>query len=258
MRNAFVLAKKDFQSYFHSWTGVLMFFFFLITAGSFFSLLVLSYAKISLDAVKNAFQGVDGIGLTRFVFGSFFMNTGVVLIFLVPLLSMRAFAEERRHETLELLFTYPLSDFDVVFGKFLGLIWFFELLVLPTVAYVFFIHNIGGALDWWPIAVGYLGFWLLGNSYLSLGLFISSISESPIVSAVITFSLLLIFWILDWAVGVSDGLFAKILASVSPLAHFREFTVGVMDLKNLAYFLFFQGYFLFLTMRSIETRNWKS
>lgn len=257
MKNAFVLARKDFVSYFHSWTGVLLFFFFLVIAGLFFSLLVLSYAKISLDAARQAFQGVEGLGLTRFVFGSFFINLAVILIFLVPLLSMRAFAEERRHETLELLFTYPLSDFEVVWGKFLGMVWFFEFLMLPTLVYVFVIHKIGGALDWGPLFTGYLGFWLLGMAYLSLGLFISSIAESPMVSAVITFSLLLLFWVLDWAVGVSDGAFAKALAGISPLGHFREFTVGILDLKNLFYFLFFQFYFLFLSLRSIETRNWK-
>ncbi len=257
MKNAFALARKDFLSYFHSWTGVLLFFFFLLTAGMFFSLLVLSYAKISLDAAKQAFQGVEGLGLTRFVFGSFFINTAVVLVFIVPLLTMRAFAEERRQETLELLFTYPLSDFDIVWGKFLGLVWFFEMLTLPTLLYAFFVHSIGGELDWGPLACGYVGFWMLGMAYLSLGLFVSSISESPIVSAIITFSLLLLFWVLDWAVGVSDGMFAKILAAISPLAHFREFTVGVLDLRNIAYFLFFHIYFLFLTIRSIETRNWK-
>ncbi len=257
MKNALILAKKDFLSYFHSWTGVLLFFFFLLTAGMFFCLLVLSYAKISLDAAKQAFQGMEGLGLTRFVFGSFFLNTAVVLIFLVPLLSMRAFAEERRHETLELLFTYPLSDFDIVWGKFLGSAAFFALLTLPTLSYVFFIKHIGGEVELLPIVSGYLGFWLIGMAYLSLGLFISSISESPIVSAVITFSMLLIFWILDWAVGVSDGMLSKVLAAISPLGHFREFTVGMMDLKNLFYFIFFHFYFLFLTMRSIETRNWK-
>lgn len=257
MKNAFTVARKDFMSYFHSWTGVLVMFFFLLTAGMFFSLLVLSYAKVSLDAARQAFQGVEGLGLTRFVFGSFFINTAVVLIFLVPLLSMRAFAEERRHETLELLFTYPLSDFEIVWGKFLGLAWFFEVLLVPTLFYVFIIHKLGGGLEWGTILSGYLGFWMLSMAYMSLGLFVSSISESPVVSAIITFSLLLLFWALDWAVGVADGNLAKVLAAVSPIGHFREFTVGVIDIRNIAYFLFFHLYFMFMTMRSIETRNWK-
>lgn len=257
MKNAFIVARKDLASYFHSWVGVLLCFFFFIIAGLFFSLLVLSYAKFSLDAARQAFEGVEGMGLTRFVFGSFFINLALIMIFLVPLLSMRAFAEERRSQTLELLFTYPLSDFEIVWGKFLGLVWFFELLMVPTAGYLLVIHKLGGQWDWWPIAIGYLGFWLLGNAYLSLGLFISSISESPIVSAVITFGILIIFWILDWAVGVSDGALTHLLGAISPLTHYRDFTVGVLDLSHLAYFVFFIFYFQFLTLRSIETRNWK-
>ncbi len=257
MKNSFVVAKKDLVSYFQSWTGVLLCFFFFLIAGLFFSLLVLSYAKFSLNAARQAFEGVEGMGVTRFVFGSFFINMAIVMIFLIPLLSMRAFAEERRYQTLELLYTYPLSDFEIVWGKFLGMVWFFELLLVPTLIYVAVVAKLGGAPDLGPVLIGYLGFWLLGTAYLSLGLFISSISESPIVSAVLTFSFLIVFWLLDWAVSVSDGPVSHFLSAVSPLTHYRDFTVGVLDLSHVVYFMFFHFFFLFLTMRSIETRNWK-
>ena len=257
MKNALVLARKDFASTFHSWVGVLVSVFFLLIAGIFFCMIVLSYAKVSVQATQNVQEALPQIGFTRFVFGSFFLNTGTLLIFLVPLLSMRAFAEERKQETLELLFTYPLSDFEIVWGKFLALVWFFELLLLPTLIYIFFVYKLGGDLDWWPIAVGYLGFWLLGNAYLALGLFISSIAESQITSAVVSFGCLLIFWILDWVSGVSDGFWAHFFSALSPLDHFREFTLGVLDLTHIVYFVFFHFYFLFLTLRSIETRHWK-
>ena len=257
MRNAFILARKDFGSYFRSWVGVLVPVSFLLISGIFFSLLLLSYAKISLEAAKNAYETVQGLGLTRFVFSSFFLNLGTLLIFLVPLLSMRAFAEERKQETLELLFTYPLSDFEIVWGKFLALAWFLELLLLPTLIYVFIIITLGGGVDWGQIALGYLGFWLLGNAYLSLGIFISSIADSQIVSAMATFGCLLIFWILDWVSGVTDGFWAHFFSALSPLEHFREFTLGILDLSHVTYFVFFHFYFLFLTLRSIETRHWK-
>lgn len=257
MTNAFILAKKDLASYFRSWIGVLLFVFYFLISGIFFSILVLSFAKISLNASQNAYQGVQGLGLTRFVFSSFFLNLAIVLIFLVPILSMRAFAEERKQETLELLFTYPLSDFEIVWGKMLGMAWFFELLFLPTFLYVFYIHWVGGNLDWGPILGGFLGFWLLGGAYLSLGLFVSAISENQVVSAAVTFSLLVVFWIFDWVVGVTDGQWSLFFAALSPLAHYRDFTLGVIDLSNLAYFIFFHLYFLFLTLRAIEARNWK-
>lgn len=259
MKKAFVLARKDMISYFHSWTGVMIFTFFFIIAGIMFSFLVTTYAKLSLGATsQNALDAVQGLNITRFVFSSFFLNLGAILIFLIPLLSMRAFSEERKQGTMELLFTYPLTDFDIVWGKFLSMVWFLEALMLPTLGYFLLLHLFGAQLDLGPMAIAYLGFWLLGTAYLSLGLFVSSISENQVISALATFGLLTVFWVLDWAASVSDGFWGVFLGACSPLTHYREFTIGVLDLSNLAYFLFFHLFFLFLTMRAIETRNWKA
>lgn len=259
MNKALILARKDFISYFYSWTGVILSFLFLAIAGLFFTFLVVSFGKLSLDAARDGFQNVEGLALTRFVFGSFYINLSVLLIFMVPILSMRAMAEERRQDTLELLFTYPLSDFQIVWGKLLGMIWFVELLFVPTLLYSAILFRLsGGDLDWGPILMGFAGFWFLATAYLTLGLFISSVAESPVVSAVITFGALILFWLLDWAVSVSDGTLARILSALSPLGHYREFTVGVVDIKNIAYFAFFHFLFLFLTLRAVETRHWKS
>ncbi|MBI3306886.1 MAG: ABC transporter permease subunit [Candidatus Omnitrophica bacterium] len=257
MKNSFAVAKKDLFSLFHSWIGVLIFTFFFVIAGVFFSLLISSYSKLSIEASRQAYSAVEGLGLTRFVFSSLFLNLSIVLIFLVPLMTMRSFSEERKQETLELLFTYPLSDFDIVWGKFLGLIWFFELLTLPLLAYLGIVRGFGGSFDWGPILCAYLGFWLLGNAYLSLGLFISSLTENQVASAMATFSMLIIFWVLEWVAGVSQGIWADFFTALSPLHHYREFTLGILDLGHIAYFCFFHFYFLFLTLRSIETRNWK-
>lgn len=257
MRNAFAIARKDLASYFNSWTGVIIFVFFFLMMGTFFILLLLNYSRISFDAARNTYEGVKGLGLTRFVFSSFFLNAGALLIFLVPLLSMRSIAEERKMQTLELLYTYPFSDFEIVWGKYLGMVWLFELLLLPTIAYLGVVHWLGGSLDWGPIAIGYLGFWLLGSAYLALGLFVSSLTESQVLSAIVSFACLIVFWILDWVVGVSDGWIAHFFAALSPLTHYREFTLGIIDLSHVVYFFFFHFYFLFLTLRSIETRNWK-
>lgn len=257
MKNALVLAQKDFASYFRSWIGTFMGAFFLLIAGIFFSVLVIGYAKISLEAQRNAFEGVQGLGLTRFIYSSFFLNLGAVLMFVVPLLTMRALAEERRHETLELLYTYPLSDVQIVLGKFLALEAFFVMLLVPTLTYTVILKYLGAEIQWQVIATGYLGFWLLGNAYLALGLFISSLSDSQVLSGAITFGCLTVFWIADWVVGVTDGTLSKVLAALSPLSHYREFAFGIFDLSHFAYFIFFNFYFLFLALRSVEVRNWK-
>jgi ABC-2 type transport system permease protein len=257
MKNMLVLAWKDFSSHFRSWVGAFLVAFFLLIAGIFFAVLVISYAKISLDAQRNAFEGVQGLGLTRFIYSSFFLNLGAVLMFLVPLLTMRSIAEERRHDTLELLYTYPLSDAQIVLGKFLALEAFFIMMLLPTLIYTGVLKFLGADIQWQVVAMGYLGFWLLGNAYLAMGLFISSLSDSQVLSGILTFGLLTVFWIMDWVVGVTDGTVAQVLSSISPLSHYREFAFGIFDFSHLIYFLFFNFYFLFLALRSVEVRNWK-
>ena len=257
MSQAVVLARKDLDAYLNSWMGTLTMIFFYIISGIFFALLVVNYSKLSLEAVRNTYQGLRGLGLTRFVFSSLFLNTSIVLMFLVPLLTMRAFAEERKLQTLELLYTYPLSDFDIVWGKYLAAVSFLILMILPTAGYLVIVLWLGGSFDWGPIAVSYLGFLLLGMAYLSLGIFISSLTDNQVVSAIVSFSSLVVFWILDWVASLADGIWAIFFALLSPLNHYREFTLGILDLSHIVYFVFFQFFFLFLTMRSIETRNWK-
>jgi len=258
MRKVLAIARKEFGSCFHSWLGVLMAALFLMVSGIFFVILVLNYVKISMNPQQFGLSNFSGINQTQFIFGSFFTNISIILLFLVPILTMRSFTEEKRGETLELMFTYPLSDFEIVAGKQLGIVWFFEVLLLPLLGYVAVYRWIGGEVDWGPVLLGFLGFWLLANAYLAVGVFISSLTRSPMVSALGTFSLLLVFWIFDWVDDISSGIWARLFSELSPLAHYRNFTIGILDVQDLVYFGFFFFYFLFLTLRSIETRNWKS
>ena len=257
MKKIFVIAQKEFAGCFHSWLGVLMGTLFYVLTGTFFVILVMSYTQISMNPQQFGLSSLSGINQTQYVFGSFFTNISILLLFFVPLLTMRSFADERRQETLELLFTYPLSDFEIVAGKHLGLMWFFELLLLPLLGYLAVFQWLGGEFDWGPVLSGFLGFWLLGLAYLAAGVFISSLTRSPVVSALGTFSMLLIFWIFDWVKTISDGPWAHVFSELSPLGHYRDFTLGIVDLQNVVYFAFFFLYFLFLALASIETRNWK-
>lgn len=258
MRKIIVIACKEFTSCFHSWLGVLMGVLFYVVSGAFFSVLVLDYAKISMNPQQFGLTSTAGINQTQFIFASFFMNFSIILIFLVPLLTMRSFAEERRQETLELLFTYPLSDAEIAIGKYLGIVWFFETLLVPILGYLAIFHWLGGDFDWGPVILGFLGFWFLGMAYLAVGVFVSSLTKSSVVSAVGTFGILIVFWIFDWLVHITDGPWGQFFAAASPLGHYRHFTLGILNLDGMVYFGFFLLYFLFLSIRSIETRNWKS
>jgi len=158
MFKSFIIARKDISSYFYSWLGILIFVFFFLMTGILFSMLVTSYSRISAEAIRDGYQGIEGLRMTHFVFGSFFLNLGLVMMFLLPLVSMKCFSEERNQQTLELLFTYPISDFDIVWGKFLGLVWFIILLLFPTLGYLYLFQWLGGTLDLGPIFCGYLAF----------------------------------------------------------------------------------------------------
>ncbi|HPW64924.1 MAG TPA: ABC transporter permease subunit, partial [Candidatus Omnitrophota bacterium] len=193
MRKAFTVAKKECSSLFHSWTGVFTGAFFFLVTGIFFTVLVLSYAKLSMDPrLAGSQTSFPNVSQTHYIFGSFFLNANVILLFLVPILTMRSFSEERKHETLELLFTYPLSDLEIVAGKLIGLIWFFEILLVPLAGYFLIFHLIGGELDWGPVISGFLGFWALGTAYLAAGVFVSTLTRNPMISAVGTFALLIV------------------------------------------------------------------
>jgi len=258
MTKVLAIARKEFSGCFHSWLGVMMAVLFFLASGIFFVILVLSYTKISMNPQQYGLSNFSGINQTQFIFGSFFTNLSIMLLFLVPILTMRSFAEEKRQETLELLFTYPLSDFEIVAGKQLGILCFFGALLLPLTGYLAIFRWIGGEFDWGPVLLGFLGFGLLGSAYLAAGVFISSLTKSPIVSALGSFSVLLVFWIFDWVDDVASGPWARIFSELSPLAHYKNFTLGILDVQDLVYFGFFFFYFLFLTLRSIETRNWKN
>jgi ABC-2 type transport system permease protein len=258
MRKVLAIARREFSSCFHSWLGVLMAVLFFLVSGIFFVILVLNYTKLSMHPEQYGLSNFSGINQTHFIFGSFFTNLSILLLFLVPILTMRSFAEEKRQETLELLFTYPVSDVEIVAGKQLGIVGFFGVLLAPLLGYLAVFHWIGGEFDWGPGLLGFFGFWLLGTAYLAAGVFISSLTKSPIVSALGTFSVLLVFWIFDWVKDISSGPWARVFSELSPLAHYRNFTLGILDVQDVVYFGFFFFYFVFLALRSIETRNWKS
>lgn len=257
MTGLWALLKKDFGSYFRSWVGVLGLAVFLLLAGVFFTLIVLSYAQLSLESARQAYEGIEALSLTGFIFGAFFLNLGVLFLFLAPLLTMRSLAEEKKMATLELLYTYPLSDFQIVGGKYLALLSQMALLFLPTLTCVGLMFFLKVNLDVGVVVGGSLGFFLLGASFLAVGLFFSSMTESQLLAGALTFAALFFLWMFEWLVGFLPHPWNEGLARLSPFFHFRDFSLGVIDLSDGVYFVCFVAFFFFLTLRRVEARNWK-
>ena len=257
MTGAWAIVKKDFGSYSRSWVGVLGLSSFLLIAGTFFTLFLLGYSRLSFEAARKSYEGIEGLGPTGFVLGAFLLNLGIIFLFLTPLLAMRSLAEEKRMGTLELLYTFPLSDLEIVLGKYLSLLAQLFFLGLPTLIYAAILRTLGAKVEWGIVCSGLLGFFLLGATFLSAGLFFSSLTENQIISAGVTFLFLLGVWILEWAASFLPNPLGPRVSLLSPFVHYRDFPLGIVDFSDVAYFLVTILFFIFLTHRVVEARNWR-
>lgn len=178
-------------------------------------------------------------------------------LLIIPSLTMRLLAEERRTGTIELLITMPVRDRDVIFGKFLATLGLCAVLFLLTTPYIYFIGKLGD-LDYGPIWVGYLGLLLFAAAEIAIGLYFSSITENQTVAFMLTWLTLLAFFFLAEYVGTaSSGLLGDIFSFVSFQRRVNPFSRGLIDLRNVVFFLSVTAFFLILTVRSLESRKWK-
>lgn len=193
----------------------------------------------------------DPPGLTEVMVSSLYGSAGVVLLMIVPLLTMRAFADERRAQTLPLLLAAPVSMSAIVAGKFLAVLGFLAVVVALVVAMLASL-SVGASLDWGLIAAGTLGLVLLLSAFAALGVFVSSLTAQPVIAAGGTFGALLGLWILNWAGGDGEGTSTLLLRYASILSHYDPLLKGVFDTADVAYFLLFTFAFLALTVRRLD------
>ena len=196
--------------------------------------------------------GMEGApGITDIIVAPLFRTAAIVLLLVVPLLTMRLVSEERRGRTLALLMSSPVSMTEIVLGKYLGVIGFLGVM-LALVALMPLSLALGGALDWGLLAAGFLGLVLVVASFAAAGLFLSSVTDQPTVAAVGTFGLLLLLWILDWAGGTGSDTGGQVLGYLSLLTHYDSLLKGVVDTRDVIYYLLFCGVFLVLSIRRLD------
>jgi ABC-2 type transport system permease protein len=247
--------KKELRLYFTSPVAWVVFTIFLLIGGYFFYSIFAFFTLASMQSAMNPAMGRD-LNVTDSVMRPLFSNISVILLLLMPLVTMRLFAEERRSGTIELLLTYPVRDGAVLAGKYLAALVLYAIMIGLTVLYpgivVYFAR-----LEWGPVLTGYLGLLLMGAAFIAVGVFASSLTENQIVAAIITFGVLLIFWILGWSADYAGGTTGRVLQFLSILEHNESFSRGVLDTKDVLYYLNFTVLGLFLTLRSLEARRWK-
>jgi ABC-2 type transport system permease protein len=184
------------------------------------------------------------------------LNSTVVMLLVFPLITMRTYAEEKRSGTIELLLTAPITDFEIIMGKFLGALALFAGMLSVTLLHMGLLFAYGNP-EWKPIATGYLGLLMMGGSFLSLGLFISSLTKNQIVAGMITFSVFLLLWVINWVSTFVSPEAQTVINYLSVTEHFDDFARGIIDTKHVVYYLSFIATGLFLTMKSVDSERWR-
>lgn len=235
MRNGFFIWRREVAAYLHTPMAYALMAGFLVIGGYFFSVFLVSSQQADMRP--------------------FFSNMSLILLFMAPILTMRLWAEESSHGTDEVLLTQPVTFTQAVLAKYLAAVAIFAIMLLITGLYPL-ILNYYGRPEWGVVITGYLGFMLLGGTFLAAGLFTSSLSDSQMVAGVVGFALLLLLWVISWAADALGGQLGEILKLLSVTEHYQDFHRGIIDTRNVIFYLSWIAGFNFFTIRMVEKRTW--
>src|ERR1700723_1467152 len=255
MRNVGLIWRKEMRSYFVSPIAYILLLMCALIFGFFFWSLLQAYLQFSMEAQMRGemFPMNMPEEITRRLFG----NIPVTGLFIIPLITMRLFAEEKRTGTIELLTTSPIRDGEVILGKWLAATTLYCGLLLLSALNVAFLFMYSHP-DWKPILVSYLGLLLQGAALLAIGTFISTLTKNQIIAGAATFGVCLLLFVLEWVSGYETATWAQVLAYMSIITHFESFAKGVLDTKDAIYYVTVIFLGLFFTARSMESLRWRS
>jgi len=260
MKGILAIYRREMGSYFVSPIAYIVVGVFLLVTGFFFYNILGSVIEYSFRAQMQAqrFGGPTDIDVPGLVLRNFFGVVSTVILFMVPMLTMGIYAEERKRGTMELLMTSPVTEFQIVMGKFLAALSLFVLMLAPTFLYQIIMNLYSEpAIPWRIVMSGYLGVLLLGAVLVALGSFISSLTENQIVAAVVTFGAFLLLWVLDIGVRGSGTTMGEVLQYLSILRHFDDFARGVIDTSSVVFYVTLAALGLFLTLRTLDSMRWR-
>ncbi len=240
------LFRKEFNGFLNSLIGYIVIVVFLLVTGLF-----LWVFPVPMNIPDNGFATLDGL----------FMIAPFVFLFLIPAITMRSFADEKKSGTLELLMTQPLSDFQIIFAKYLAGFVLVIFSLLPTLIYYFSVYRLGlipGNLDTGGMWGSYIGLLFLGSAFVAIGIFSSSVTDNQIVSFILAVVLCAFFFmgfdlIYTFILSGKTGLFIQ---SLGINAHYASMSRGVIDTRDVIYFLSLDAVFILLTKLSLESRKW--
>jgi ABC-2 type transport system permease protein len=253
--NTITICRKELKSYFSSPIAYLLMTMYAVLFGFFFWNAVGYFVNVSMQSqmMGRSFP----MDVNEMIIRPLLMNTSVIGLFLIPLISMRLFAEEKRSGTIELLFTSPVRDMEIILGKWLAAVILYACLLGISLLNILFLFAYGQP-DWRPMLVGYLGLLLQAGGLLAVGACISTMTRNQIIAGAVTFGACLMLWVLEWVAGYETATWATVMGYMSVVRHFEPFSKGVIDTRDAVYFasLIFLG--LFLTARSLESLRWRA
>jgi len=256
MSNILAIAQKELKSYFASPIAYIVIGLFALLYGWFFVVMLSFFVRQSLQMTQFGTGGPQAMNINQQMIRPLLSNVEVLLLFVLPALTMRTYSEEKRSGTIELLLTSPVTDFQIIVGKFLGALGLYAVMLAVSLIHIALLFAYGRP-EWKPILTSYLGLVLLGGCFLSVGLFISSLTKNQIVAYMTTFAVFLMLWVINWIGSFSGPTVDKLTSYLSIVDHFEDFSKGVIDTTHLVYYLSFITFGLFLTAKSVDSERWR-
>jgi len=252
VRNIIAIADKELRSYFASPIAYIIIGFFALPFGVFFYLYLDAFLRQSMQMAQ--FGG--NMNVNQQVIRLVLQNASVIILFVMPMITMRTYAEEKRSGTVELLLTSPVTDLQIIIGKFLGALGLYIAMLLVTLLYIAILF-VYGSPEWRPLVAAYLGLLLMGGAFLSIGLFISSTTDNQIVAGIISFVVFLLLWIIGWFAESAGPTLGPLTSYLSITEHFEDFSKGIIDTKHVLYYATLITFGLFLTAKSVDSERWR-
>ena len=264
MRSALALARKELQVYFTTPIAYVAFMVMAFFAAQFFTGSVEAYRTFVMRVSPyEGQQMLERLNLTDVVVSRLFASVGVFIVISAPFLSMRLVAEEKRGRTFELLMTSPVRPIEIVVGKYLAALVVMAVSIAIVAVFPvllsFFAKGVkgGSAVEWQTVGTGLVGLFLLGAMSMAVGLFISSLTESVIVAALVSLIVLLALWVVTIFTLGAEGPMKELASGLSASDHLMAFLQGRIELKDVVYYLAMTYFFLLLAVKTLEAKRWQ-
>ena len=259
MRNILAIVERELRAYFSSPIAYVVLTIFVFLSGIFFRSILAQVMQMALVSQMQAQQlGPRPMDMPGIISRGFLSTMSVILLFIMPMLTMGLFSEEKKRGTIELLLTAPITDLQVVLGKFLAAGAFYAILLLSTWIPTGVLYLYGSPASG-PILTAYLGLLLYGLTIIAIGLFISTLTENQIIAAVLSFGAIMVLWLVDVVASNAESPTSKaVLSYLSILSHLDDFMKGVLSTSNVIFYLSLMLVALFLTYRSIDSLRWRA